>query len=335
MKYSGNIMALSILLSLFLSITINAQSSWSPQSKPLSRAAFMINGIEKQHLYFMEDSSESFNLNFYSFSGKLDSTISFRKGKGPGELLFPASLTISNDQIYIFDDKLNKVSIYDRTGHYIDDIVLATVLGTRSQMVVFNNYFVFHDNYEHELFVLDQNGTVIKDMKYSSPIVGNDINGQALNGGCISADESFLYIGSYQKPFTIKIFDKNFLLIKSLTRTIHNSYTSYRYKSSGNGMEGDMLIGSIRSSDNKLYAVYGGNILCEKGKMHISVFDKTTNTYLKDLASKELEDIWGMCKLVGVTDDSLVLFIQGYRNEQKKKLNEKEGFVVFIPKTKF
>src|SRR5699024_10670210 len=53
----------------------------------------------------------TYNIKFYSPDGALVELIG-RKGKGPGEFLNPKSLGIINNQLYVFDNKLLRISIF-------------------------------------------------------------------------------------------------------------------------------------------------------------------------------------------------------------------------------
>lgn len=331
MKYLFSILVLLSVTVMFLNAK-NAliDKKWMLQQNQLSRSAFLINGVYNYEIYFMEDADKSFFLNFYNSNGSIIHFIKFNKGKGPGELMFPSSAVFYESKIFIYDDKLNRISIYSTNGSYIDDFLLNITPGTRSQMLIFRDSYIFHDNYEHELYIVDFAGNFIKKVTYPTPIIGNEINGKNLNGGGVFCDDNYVYIGYYQKPYKIKIFDNTFNEDGTLTRKIKGDYSNYRFKPSGKGMEGDLLIGSLKSYGNKLYAVYGGNILGEKGKMHISVFDIQTRKFIDEVKCQDLDVIHGLCKIIGVTKDHIVLFIQGYENEDAKHSNNRTGSVLLI-----
>ncbi|HHH84587.1 MAG TPA: hypothetical protein ENL15_01380 [Firmicutes bacterium] len=52
------------------------------------------------------------------------STVTIRRGKGPGEVLFPAYVKLLGDEIYILDGSKRSIEIFDYQGNYKDTILL-------------------------------------------------------------------------------------------------------------------------------------------------------------------------------------------------------------------
>ncbi|HPE29251.1 MAG TPA: hypothetical protein PLJ93_02750 [Candidatus Mcinerneyibacteriales bacterium] len=52
------------------------------------------------------------------------STLTIRRGKGPGEVLFPAFVKLLGDEIYILDGTKRSIEIFDYQGNYKDTILL-------------------------------------------------------------------------------------------------------------------------------------------------------------------------------------------------------------------
>ena len=92
------------------------------------------------------------------------STLTIRRGKGPGEVLFPAFVKLLGDEIYILDGTKRSIEIFDYQGNYKDTILLNgsfSIFKWITPLVKFKETVAMAPVLPDLLVKFDTNGTII------------------------------------------------------------------------------------------------------------------------------------------------------------------------------
>jgi len=117
-------------------------SSYLPSDETLI-ATYNVLGVENDESYVYILDQRGSAVYQFDFDGNYIRQIG-RAGHGPGELINPLSMSISNKHIYTFEQGKMQVQKFDQQGQYLDTIIMD---GAYSGIDVIDNRIWFHNYY--------------------------------------------------------------------------------------------------------------------------------------------------------------------------------------------
>lgn len=162
------------------------------------------------------------NIFYFDKTGALDKKIA-RKGRGPGELLAPSSITLDSEKnLYVFDNSLMRINIYNSEGHYLKSIKAEN--RAIDMKVSGDNIFTYNPFKEKIVSKYE-----ISDGKFINQFGSNSEVHNRLKTGLsstffrgINVNNDTIYTLSHPYDFSIQLFNLNgeFLGRKKPTSTI-------------------------------------------------------------------------------------------------------------------
>lgn len=256
---------------------------------------------------------------FFTFSGEIIETIRFKIGKGPGYIGHPAAVKIYNGKIYIYDDSLRKISIFSRKGVFIDDILISDIFGIGGTIDIEGKFLYYHGFYQNKLVKYDmEQATVVRSIAYSD-FKKEDLDKDEIKirGGYLKVDQErdALYIGYYNGPYCIEIFNRGLEKKCSLKRK--NAEQKFPLVQTRRGFwSGTFSISSLCRYEDFLIASSGGGTLIKNGKpsalkesFSISVFDLESRKLRNEITIRQISHVVGNAYIIGITEDYIVLYM--------------------------
>ena len=273
-------------------------------------------GFYSGGIFYMQNRSEKVLLHLKDFEGKEIRTLEFSKGKGPGELLFPGSVRVHDDMIYVYDQVAYRVNVYDIEGEYVNEVLIKESLGYPHVFEVAPEGFVFNGGMQTRLAVIDrETGDLRVNLKYEK--VEMPDNGVLFKGGVLAcnSENGDVYLGYFNAPFTIEAYDIGGVKKLTIAKKAERNYREVVWDNSM-GMsfpEGDMMVPAMKYYDGKLYvsSVNGYEITSDGFQSQdypffIHVFDTETGKYVSKFKIKGVDKSPGM-GIVGVNDQYIML----------------------------
>ena len=273
-------------------------------------------GFFSQGIFYMQNRAEQVMIHLIGFDGEKIRTLEFSKGKGPGELMLPASVRVQDDLIYVYDQVAYRVNVYDLEGEYVDETLIKSSMGYPHVFDASPGGFIFNGGMQTRLAVVDrETGELAVNKQYDKVEIPDD--GILFKGGVLTSNEmnSDIYLGYFNAPFTIEVYsiegEKKLTIMKKSDR----NYEKVAWNNS-QGMsypEGDMVVHAMKYYDGRLYVSSpSGYEITEDGvetreyPFFIDVFDAESGKYLEKVRIKGIDKSPGM-SVVGVNDDYILL----------------------------
>ena len=273
-------------------------------------------GFHNGEFYAMVKKNDGYKLQFSDEKGNITREYNFDKGKGPGETMFPASITLADENICIYDSWMEKISLFDPEGEFIDSYLLDGI-GDHGSITVIDNAVYYHGlaltfflkydfSTEEEIKRVPHSEKMRKswfdmDARLKTPV----------EGGCLAAgpDKKRLYIGYWNMPYRVDEFDLDLNKLRTFTRTLDRNYKPLQ------GSFGERLISGIQFYDNELLASFGTGTYLDgddykacRDPFFITVFDMNDPARYREIVCEELSPALGT-RLIGVDDDWLYVLV--------------------------
>ncbi len=300
---------------------VSVTKAWVPEGLTIQNPPEKM-GFYQQGMYYAQDTQETMDVIFVTFEGKETRRVKIPRGQGPGEVSFGMSVQINNDQIYVYDMNLSKITIYDINGEYMDDILVNADIGSAGAITVSDTALYFHGMFAKKLVKVDlESGQPVKTIEYETPQDPRaGLQGEKMLRGNLSWDAATdsVYIGYYNEPYRIERYNSDMELMDTFTRKLSDKYEPMMFTQTGGA--GNLLVASVKTDDIYLYAGFGGGqkitaaggvpkIESYRNKYYISVFDKETGELVKEIRIKEIPEMYGVSNIVGVSDDFIAILI--------------------------
>lgn len=296
--------------------------------------------IAGDDLIYLSSKGDNFYFNIINLKTKDKSRIKISRGKGPNELYMPMSIALKNNKIYIYDMMLKKISIYNTKGEYLDDIYFKEQIGWPHSFDVFKEYFVFNGGLHNKIVLLDRKGKIYKKLPYKK-IQRMPEHGKKFRGGIIKSGANELYLGSFDKPYRIEIYDGNLNLKRKITHEVKGDYKDpvWNMKLQYPVPVGSYMISSLYVTDDFIYAnsINRFDVISEnkKGKyktyldeFYINVFDKNGGKLKYKLINDKIEKTEGFT-VVRVDTDSIYLFVhEDILRKLDNNIESKNGILI-------
>ena len=304
------------------SVEVAVDYAWVPEGLTIVNPPEKV-GMHEGLLYFVKDTPEQMDINFAQKDGTVVKVIPVSMGNGPGEVRVAFSMLVDGEKIYIYDEALSKIIIYGLDGKFEDEFPVNSDIGTAGGMSVMDGDLYFHGMFAKKLVRVDTlKGEAVKTLEYADPVTDfSKLQGEELKRGGIYADEDTksIYLGYYNEPYRIEQYDADLELVNTFTRPLREKYDKIAFTQSGPA--GNLLIASLKADEKYLYAGFGGGqkITNASGSVkiesirkdyYISVFDKATGEFVREIRIREIPELYGISNVVGVDRDHIaILFI--------------------------
>ncbi len=347
MKYVVYLVALVLMISVMScgkkgpdTVVVKVKAAWIPKNLGLANPPEK-SGIYKDMLYYTEETPDKFLVHFTDESGAPKKEIVFKRGKGPGEVSFVMSMRVNNDKVYLYDVS-QKVIITDIDGKYVDEVALTTEIGSFGALDIMDDMLYYHAMVGNKVSQVDlATGTLKNKVIWENPITDlNNLEGKEFTRGIVKADPfaKKFYIAYWNEPYRLEVYNAADLkLEKTLTRPLNESYEKMIFTNGGQGVAGNILVSSIDVDSKYIYASFGGgqkmtgsgqNVKVEgiPKKYYISVFDKATGEFTREITIENLDILTGVANIIGVTEKSIYLLVVDFGDSLKNivKQDDKE-----------
>ncbi|HMA68582.1 MAG TPA: hypothetical protein VKN74_01820 [Candidatus Mcinerneyibacterium sp.] len=304
-------------------------------------------GMYEDKIFYIQQKPGDLNRNDFvvkikSLEGDEIKSIVIPQGKGPGEASQILGIKIKNGKIYYGDLALQRVTILDMDGKYIDSFKY------NSSKIGFVVYFEigkenFYFNSLTHVFLGQMNmktGEVLNLIEQEIKTLPE--NDSVYEGLRMEYDEknNNLYVGHMSVPYRIDIYNKN---LKKVDQIKHDNILKDTkkmkfYKRMGMGLRiaGKTIITSIALDDNYIYSPYmSSNVKFNKEDFKSSIdniepailiTDKKTKEIAGKIKIKGIDEIQGIINILGVTDEYIVISLTNYSEEFNllKKVYDKD-----------
>ncbi len=284
-------------------------------------------GLHGDKVFYLQQKSTElqstdFILKINSIEGEELKSITIPQGKGPGEAYQILGVKFKNDKIYFGDLGLQRVTMLDMDGKYLDSFKYnSSKIGFVVYFEIGGNNFYFNSlshvnlgqmnlndgNVENkvdmDLKKLPENDTVYEGLK----MVYDDKNNK-------------LYAGHMSVPYRIDIYDEN---LNKIDEIEHDNLFKkakkmrfYRRRGAGLRIAGKTIISSIALDDNYIYTPFTGSFTelkeenfqmkLNKIKPEILVTDKKTKELKARIKIQGINKIKGSFNIIGVNDKYIV-----------------------------
>ncbi len=319
-------------------VTVPISTTWIPVNLNLFNPPEK-SGTYEGMLYYTEAFPEKLVMHFTDENGNKQKTLTFKRGKGPGEVEAISLIRVQNKIIYMYDLARQKVSMFDLAGTYVDEIPLSKDMGMFGVMDFMDKTMYYHAYFGKKLSKLElEHGQLLKSIEHEKPSYEpNDIAGKDFEQGIIRADsyDKKIYISYYIEPYRIEVYNTDLQLEHVLTRDLPEAYEKMKFDAQG-GVNGNMLVSSLEADEHYIYAPFGGGqrtiikspqdvkIEGVPKKFYISVFDKKKKKCIREIHIDKLVSLNGVISILGTTQKSIFLLVIDMGNTLEGIIHQKE-----------
>jgi len=307
--------------------------SWEAE-KMIVQNPMLNSGMYNGEIFFLQNEQVRYNLVFTDLQGKVKKTLTFPRGKGPGEVFQSMGVKVINDTIYFADSAMKKVSMFDIKGKYIDEIMIMDEIGFVFTFDILDNYIYFTDLVANRIIQVDlKTGRIVKKEAFSKP---NDLqSNDALTITALKADysEKKIWLCNLEYPYQVQKKNKDISTIMTITKKLSGSYDPLKMKPQ-QGMVGDFMFSSLLTDRNYFYAPFGFSENNKERDYSVFVFDKIEGKFVYELTTKKVKTVYnGSMYLIGADQKHLVFMLNESGNAIKElfpnKPNVKAAILVF------
>ena len=290
--------------------------AWLPENMMQFSAAHR-SGLHGRQIFYLQNLAESIVIKMNEPDGTPLRDIVLPKGKGPGEVIYTVGLRFIGDSIYFMDTALGRVTVFDVSGAYVDDYTMNEETGRiwKFDIVGGDMYFnSFSRNKNICRFDL-ANGVITAQRGESIAVPPEDKD--PFEGGCIEAyaPDGRVYYAYESYPFRIEEYDCELTLLRTISRRDSGKKPmEWTVGPQWVDRQGDVAVTSMKVDEKYLYvsnngANYdnsGGGGL-ERVDASLSVFDRRTGKYIKELYVDALRKKPQYVSIVGVDREYIVM----------------------------
>ncbi|HMA69475.1 MAG TPA: hypothetical protein VKN74_06350 [Candidatus Mcinerneyibacterium sp.] len=304
---------------------VEIEKVWVPKKlslrDPLNNA-----GIYKDMLYFWIDEGEKAYLNFFKLNGELEKKVTFKRGRGPGEIFSYNRTIIKDDTINIFDNMRRILQVFSMEGEYIDDYKIDVsdfgIIDRSEEFIFFSGVLK-----EKLIKIGTKKNEIIKSIKYDNEYKSfREMAGKQLRMGPIVIDQKDkkIYRGSYVRPYKIEKYDYDLNKLDTFERKVEGNFKDFVIEP-GQGPGGSIMVGNMQVDDKYLYVSFGGGQQTKRednkvsitgipSDYFVSVFDKKTGEFISEIKIKKINQLKGVTNLLKVTKDKIYILLVDFEN---------------------
>ncbi len=296
--------------------------------------------ISDNKLIYLSSEGNYFYFNIINLKTKEKSILKISKGKGPNEMYMPMSIALKDNRIYVYDMMLKKISIYDTEGQYLDDIYFKEHIGWPHSFDVYKKDFVFNGGLHNKIVLLDREGKIYKKLAYEK-IQRMPVPNEKFRGGIIKSDGKKLFLGSFDKPYRIEVYDSDLKLERKITKKIKNNYENpvWNLQLQHPMPVGSYMISSLYMSGDYIYtnSISRFDVITEDKKkkyktfendFYINVFDKKMGKIEYKIINSKIDETEGFT-IVKVDKNKIYLFVsEDILKKLDKNIKSKNGILI-------
>jgi len=287
-------------------------------------------GIYKDLIYYVQEYQDEFVIRFVSFDGKEKRKIKISRGKGPGEVMQSLGLKIINNEIYFADNGMQRITMLDMDGNYIDDMNYDKNTGFIFSFDLFRKNFYYHSMNMVYFGKIDENGKSHVYKKHHLKTTPEDK--EAVDGCVIKIDKENekIYASHIDPPYRIDIYDLKFNKLDEITYDLKQKIipANWLVIRGHQSVRGDILASSMKLTDNYIFTTLNGGRMSremgnslEESKPVILKFDKKEKKCIKKLSFEKMNNIKGLFSIIGITDKYVVLHLLDISDNFHKLIN--------------
>ena len=303
---------------------LTIEYAWTPENMMPFTPAHR-SGLVDGKIFYIQDKPEEMTLQFTELDGTPVRAITLPKGKGPGEVVYTVGIRFDEEKFYFMDTVLRRVSVFDRQGGYVDDYPMDAETGRIWKFDIFGGHMYFNSfAKERNLYKFDLTGNVIVKQR-GTDRKERPVSGDLFEGGGIEvcpADGKIYY--AYESfPVRIEEYNTDLELLRTFTRNDKgHKPMAWSIIDGFVDRHGDVAITSFKVDEKYLYMVNNGadydNTTDRKEKvdLSVSVFDRKTGRYIKELTVEAMTNKPQYVSIVGVDNDHIILTTRAYEDEK-------------------
>ncbi len=301
--------------------------AWIPENMMQFSSAHR-SGLVNNKIFYIQNKAEEMVVQFKELDGSDSHAIILPKGKGPGEVVYTVGLRFIDGKIYFMDTALARVSVFDYDGNYDDDYAMNSETGTIWKFDIFDDYMYFNSFAKsRNICKYDlKNGETIKSIGENIHIRPED--GDLFHGGCIESypPDKKIYYAYESYPVRIEEYDTELNLLRTIKRKDSGRKPmEWIVSPRMTDRHGEVAITSMKVDEKYLYVLNSGaNYDNRAGRIEdvdlsVSIYDRKSGKYLKELYVKELKNTTQYASIVGVDKDHIVLTSLTFQSEDAFK----------------
>ena len=257
--------------------------------------------------------------------------IDFKKGKGPGELMYPFDFEIFKNKIFVYDDVLKRISVFNLNGKYLDDYKINFVAQIGNFIVV-NDYFIFSGFLKNKLVKYNyKKNEIVKKIDFKNKLFDKnskkmDLKNKQIPTSFITLDvkNKKIFLGKNSKPIRVEIYDYDLNKVDEFEYNLSEEYEELHF-GERNFPTGDNAIGGIYLHNNNIYITYGGLANREVSKdFYILVFDRNSYKYKYTIKNEKLNNINSFISIGGIINNEFNLIVKEKDNKRSSFLGYKK-----------
>lgn len=288
-------------------------------------------GIYKDSIYYVQEYQDKFVIRFMSFNGKEKRKINISRGKGPGEIMQSLGLQIINDEIYFADNGMQRITILDMNGNYIDDMNYDKQTGFIFSFDLFKNNFYYHSMNMVYFGKIDENGNSHVYKKHHLKTTPEDK--EKVDGCVIKIDKKNhkIYASHIDPPYRIIEYDMEFNKLNEIKYDLKEDIipANWLVREGHQSVRGDILATSMKLNEDYIFTTLNGGRMnreignsLEETQPVILKFDKNQKKCVKKLKFEQMKEIKGLFSIIGITDKYIVLHLLDISDNFHKIVND-------------
>ncbi len=299
-------------------ITEDAKLEWKIEEYNWARSGTIQSlCLDNNQLFIPLVDKDTYVLNHYAFDGTLKKSLPLKSGKGPGEVMQPWAVTFDEEHYYVFDGRMERITIFDLEGNYVDDYVMHEFPGWIHSLQVHKDKIYFYGAYREHMITR-------YDMKFNEERnLANEKTLKTLEKGdkgdmgqiVINHDTEEICFVNHGLPFEIKKYDLDLNQTGVMTTDLTYSYKDYTF--TGRSFTGDLIVGNMQPYKKYIYVCAGSRDLGPNKPIFINIFDTETDELKYHIICPNLEKCSEMASfyIIGVAEQKIWLLVSEYNRE--------------------
>ena len=273
--------------------------------------------IDNDLLFIPLQDRSTYVLNYYDFYGTLKKSLPLKSGKGPGEIIQPWAVTFDSEHYYIYDGRMERITILDLEGNYIDDHLLNEFPGWIHSLQVHNGKIFFYGAYRDNMITRFDSQFNVETNLHNEITLKTVKKGDKGDLGqiIINHDTEEIFFANNGYPYEIKIYDLDLNQTGLMSSDLTYSYKDYVF--TGRSFSGDLIMGNMQPYKKYIYTCVGSRDLGPNKPIFINIFDTETDELKYHILCPNLEKCSEMASfyLIGVSDEKIWLMVTEYNRD--------------------
>lgn len=286
----------------------------------------MCMGLYEGEIYYLQEFEDSFRLFFFHPESGRTRTVTFSRGKGPGEFLQAMGVRIQDKRLMIPDFFMKRLNMFGIDGSFRDSFQMDVRSGLdpilnftleRETLYYCGMRETLVGRYDIRSMTVEK---TVSNGNHDVPQDGDPFPGVSL----VKEQEGFLYAGHIDAPYRITVFDQDLHRVKEIRVENREAYKPVTW-AIGPGYTsntGDHLISTMALHKGVLAAPECSLRIRRKGN-NFSLEDFSGRLYIVDTAQGKLAFILthplftraSIISVVGMDDEHLAFYL--YRQPEK------------------